>query len=72
MTTKTMNIVNQALSLSASERANIAQLLIQSLDTSESYEEEWLDTVEQRRADVLSGKVTPIKWNEIKDFVYQQ
>jgi putative addiction module component (TIGR02574 family) len=67
-----MSIVNQALSLSASERANIAQLLIQSLETSESYEEEWLDTVEQRRADILSGKVTPIKWNELKDFVYQQ
>ena len=66
-----MNIVNQALSLSASERANIAQLLLQSLETSESYKEEWFDTVEQRRAEILSGKVTPIKWDEIKDFVCQ-
>lgn len=67
-----MNIVHQALLLSANERANIAQLLLQSLETSDSYEEEWLDTVERRRADILSGKVAPVKWNEIKDFVYQQ
>lgn len=30
---------------------------------------ELLDIVQKRRAEILSGKVTTIKWNEIKEFV---
>ncbi len=62
-------IASQALSLNARERADVAQLLIQSLESSQDYEEEWLDVAEKRRHQILSGKVKPIDWHEVKSFV---
>jgi len=62
-------ITNQALSLNARERADVAQILIQSLESSKDFENEWLDVAEKRRTQILSGEVKPIGWNEIKSFV---
>ncbi len=62
-------IASQALSLNARERADVAQLLIQSLESSQDYEEKWLDVAEERRQQILSGEVKPVSWREIKSFV---
>jgi len=39
------------------------------LESSHDYEEEWLDVAEKRRHQILSGKVKPIDWHEVKSFV---
>ncbi len=62
-------IASQAISLNARERADVGQLLIQSLESSQDYEEEWLDVAEERRQQILSGEVKPVSWREIKSFV---
>jgi hypothetical protein len=62
-------IITQALTLNSRERADVAQLLIQSLEISNDFETEWLDVVEKRKRDILSGAVEPIGWDEIKSYV---
>ena len=59
----------EKLSLSPEDRASIAQMLIQSLESSQSYEKEWLETVEKRHQEINSGKVKPISWDEVKSFI---
>jgi putative addiction module component (TIGR02574 family) len=72
MTTATQEIAGKALSLSPEDRASIAQMLIQSLESSQSYEEEWLETVEKRHQEINSGKVKPISWDEVKSFITEE
>jgi len=62
-------IVTQALTLSARERADVAQLLIQSLESPNDFETEWLEIVEKRKKEILSGEVKPIGWSEIRSYV---
>ncbi len=67
--TTAQKIASEALSLSAKERADIAQLLLQSLESSENHEDKWLKVVKVRSEEVEHGKVKPIDWKEIKSFV---
>ncbi len=63
------NLTREILSLPAKQRADIANLLIQSLDVSEDYEDQWIAEVEKRIEKMEAGKVTPISWNEIESFI---
>lgn len=73
MSMKTVQeIANNALSLNARERADIAQILIQSLESSQDHEEEWLNLARQRRDELASGEVSPVEWSEIKAFATEE
>ena len=62
-------IVGQALMLNPRERADVAHVLLNSLETPQNFEEKWLELAESRRQEVLSGMVQPVEWNEIKSFI---
>ena len=70
--TATQSIVSQALSLSPNERADIANVLLQSLELPQDYETEWMNLVEKRHQEVQSGKVKPISWREMKSKIRQK
>ena len=70
--TLTQTIVSQALSLSPNERADIANVLLQSLEAPQDYESEWMDLVEKRHQEIQSGKVKPITWDEMKSKIRQK
>jgi putative addiction module component (TIGR02574 family) len=62
------HILNEAMNLKPSERAVIAQQLINSISTKEDeIEQEWLNLVEKRFHELKSKKVTPVSWKEIKE-----
>ena len=62
-------IVSKVLTLNPRERADMAHVLLNSLETSADFEAEWLELAESRREEVVSGSVAPVDWNEIKSFV---
>lgn len=66
--TTAQKIASEALALSPNERADIAQLLLQSLEASENHEDEWVSEVERRAQEMENGDVKPISWEEIKTF----
>jgi putative addiction module component (TIGR02574 family) len=66
--TAAQKIASEALSLSPNERADIAQLLLQSLEASENHEDKWITEVERRAQEMEQGKVKPVSWEEIKSF----
>jgi putative addiction module component (TIGR02574 family) len=66
--TAAQKIASEALSLSPNERADIAQLLLQSLEASEDHEDEWISEVERRAKEIEQGKVKPVTWGEIRAF----
>jgi len=70
--TVAQSIVSQALSLSPNERADIANVLLQSLELPQDYETEWMNLVEKRHQEVQSGKVKPITWHEMKSKIRQK
>jgi len=70
--TVTQEIVSQALRLSPNERADIANVLLQSLELPQDYETEWMNLVEKRHQEVQSGKVNLITWHEIKSKIRQK
>ncbi len=53
---------------SSGERALIAHCLISSLDTrqDEGVDQAWGELAEQRYDEIISGKVTPVSWDDIK------
>lgn len=57
----------QALRLEASERADLARELLESLDDLPQPEIErlWLEEAERRRVEVQSGSVVPIPMDEV-------
>lgn len=62
------HILNEAMNLKPSERAVIAQKLINSISADEGeIETEWLKLAEHRFNEMKSGKVKPVSWNEIKE-----
>lgn len=62
------HILNEAMNLKPSERAVIAQQLINSISVNEDdIEQEWLNLAEQRFNSIKSKKIKPVKWNEIKE-----
>ena len=68
MTSKVESVLNEALSMSPSERAMVAHCLISSIDepADENVEQEWLTLARKRLAELESGEVKPVTWDELK------
>jgi putative addiction module component (TIGR02574 family) len=66
MTQEAAELLKKALSLPVSERADLADSLIESLDETHdpSVEAAWHEEVQRRMADIDSGKVKPISLEE--------
>jgi len=68
MATKLKQVIENMKKLSADERALVAHCLISSLEThqEEGVEEAWADLAEKRYAELVSGDVEPVSWEEVK------
>ena len=68
MTSKGQKVLEEALSLPAPERADLAATLLESLDEQENegVEEAWAQEIEQRVRQVESGAVKTIPWSEAR------
>lgn len=66
MSTKTTELLRQALALSVEERADLAGQLIESLDSPESGSSraDWDAEIERRMAEINSGAVKPVSLEE--------
>jgi putative addiction module component (TIGR02574 family) len=64
-------VIDEIDSLSLKEKALVAHRLIESLGSvkDEDTEQAWKDIAEQRHNALLSGDVTAISWDEIKQQV---
>ena len=62
------DIRKDALALSAKDRAELADRLLESLDdeTEEEVEDAWRKEIRRRAAEVDSGAVKTIPWSEVK------
>jgi len=65
---KRSELFAEMFQLDPSERAVLAQQLLESLDQQE-LEQEWFDLAERRSAELESGEVKPLSWKEIRDQV---
>ncbi len=54
--------------LNAKEKATLAHCLISSLETKqdEGVEQAWGELAEKRFSDLITGKVEPVSWNDLK------
>lgn len=68
MTDKTQAIVEQALKLSPTERADVAEQLLASLDEvfDSDVEKAWQEEVQQRLQQIERGEVKTIPWEEVQ------
>ena len=69
MTQETHDLLQKALALSESERAELAGNLLSSLDTTvdPDVDAAWQDEVARRMDEVQSGKVKTIPWPEVRE-----
>ncbi|MDO9120025.1 MAG: addiction module protein [Nitrospira sp.] len=68
MTDKSQAIVEQALKLSPTERAEVAEKLIVSLDEAPDIdvEQAWQEEIQQRLQQIERGEVKTIPWEEVQ------
>ncbi|GMQ87565.1 MAG: hypothetical protein BMS9Abin08_0769 [Gammaproteobacteria bacterium] len=68
MATKLKQAIENIKKLSSDERALVAHCLISSLETQqdEDVEEAWADLAEKRYAELVSGDVEPVSWEEVR------
>lgn len=68
MTTEVAELYEKASELSDEDRAELAGLLLQSLDreSDEGVEEAWAAEIERRMADYRAGRVKTIPWSEVR------
>ena len=68
MASKVEFILSEALTMSPSERALVAHCLIASIDepADDNVELEWIELARKRLAELESGKVDPVTWDELK------
>jgi putative addiction module component (TIGR02574 family) len=61
-------LLNAALALPDEDRLEVAEALIVSLQPSDQppFDDSWREIIQRRSADLLSGTVTPIAWDEVK------
>ncbi len=61
-------VFREALELEQSDRAELAKLLVESLDPSveEGVEEAWMEEVARRAAELDSGAVQTIPWDSVR------
>ena len=65
---KTGHLLNEAMSMSPEERAQIAHCLIYSLEqpSEKNVDIEWITLAEKRLAELETGGVSPVTWDELK------
>jgi putative addiction module component (TIGR02574 family) len=68
MSSKAQKVLEEALTLPAEERADLAACLLESLDEQEdeAVEEAWAREIERRMREVESGAVKTIPWSEAR------
>ena len=61
-------VIEESKHLNAKERALVAHCLISSLETKqdEGVDQAWADLAEKRYEELISGKVEPVSWEDIK------
>ena len=61
-------LLNAALALPAEDRLQVVEALIVSLQPSDKppFDDSWREIIQRRSAELKSGKVTPIPWDEVK------
>ena len=64
-------ILNAALALPEDERAELAELITASLPSS-SLHPAWGDELRRRAAEIDSGEVKPVPWDEVRKQVQAQ
>ena len=66
MSTKTTELLRQAMALSIEERADLAGQLIESLDSAEpgNSKADWEAEIERRMGEIDSGAVKPVSMDE--------
>ncbi|MEE8586543.1 MAG: addiction module protein [Acidobacteriota bacterium] len=69
MTAVAEEILHKALGLDTTERATVAALLLDSLETEpdEEVEAAWAAEIQRRAEELESGKVKGIPWEEVRD-----
>jgi putative addiction module component (TIGR02574 family) len=72
MATSARKLYEEAMKLDPEERAALTGLLIESLEpeSEEGVEEGWLAEIERRMADLDSGSVQTIIWEELRARLY--
>jgi putative addiction module component (TIGR02574 family) len=68
MSANIKQVIKDAISLSADEKAMVAHCLISSLETKQDdgVDAAWAELAEQRFSELKSGKVKTISWQDIK------
>lgn len=68
MTTNVKQVLENALTLSAEDKAKVAHCLISSLDTQqdEGVDAAWAQLAKERFEEIKSGKVKTLSWQQIK------
>jgi putative addiction module component (TIGR02574 family) len=71
MTERSLELLQQALSLSEEERADLAASLLNSLEPSPDSDAEssWQEESSRRASDLDSGKAKTIPWQEVQSLV---
>jgi len=68
MTRKAQRVLEEGLTLRPEERADVAAILMESLDDSvdEDVEQAWADELKRRIQEVESGAVETVPWSEAR------
>ena len=68
MSPTTEQLIDAALALPDEDRLQVAEALIVSLQPGDRppFDESWREVIQRRSAELKSGKVVPIPWDEVK------
>lgn len=73
MTSKTKELLDEALQLSPSEREALAGEIFDSLEMDDpDAERSWQKEIERRIADLDQGVVKPIPWSEARRMIFEE
>jgi len=67
-------VLKDALQLSDSDRAQLVDELLTTLETekNDDVDAAWAQEVEKRASDLSQGTVVPVIWNEVKEKAYRK
>ena len=73
MTRPVEELYEQASQLSVEDRADLAGMLLESIDEppDQGVEEAWAQEIERRLADYRAGKVKTIPWSELRAHLHR-
>ena len=76
MATELIQLIDEALALSDSDRATLASLLLKSLELEEEVDSDveaaWAEEAERRWHEIESGAVKTIPWEDVKARLFKQ